>query len=363
MSVLEKCRKEQSTVALFFATILLIPFQFMLFATALTETAISTVLTERQVVFPDTIPLIITYLLLPIVYCIVVSQLFHPKRLVSPINIQIGTITVFSIVIIYLALNNPLLISPQGFENLFTSVFFLDVFMGMIGFIQFIIVRWVIGLNFDSIERVSYSVNGSVRDILAILGNDFLIAHDFSRKKDKQNVENPIWVLKCRDPYGNSVILTIGKHNSDNDKTIIASTSYRTSLYGISKSQAATAMRTSIINDAEMRLNRSKLKLTLTPIENVDDRVSTNAYVHSLAATRSKTEITVEFLRNIPRYYLYAIIITIIAFVGVTIAFASNLMDSNGFVGALVVIVVALIIEIGVPLRDEIVHQKIEEID
>lgn len=241
---------------------------------------------------------------------------------------------------------------------------FSTFFLVMVGYLQYFIVWWVVALNFDSVDRVSFLINAKTEEVMTTLSDEFLDVWEFSRRKDNPKAKkNAVWVLKCRDTYGNRVILTIGSHSVDKNKCILATVAFHRTLYSIESSKSASGMRTSIINDVKERLLKSNPQLNLTQLDAVDDLVSSKAYSHALALTCPKTEITKEFLRNIPRYYLYGIIITLLALVFMIAAFALRFLDISTFVGAVIVLVVALLAELGVSLREELSRQEVEELD
>jgi hypothetical protein len=350
MSTLEGMQKEQSTVNLFFATVLLIPFQLLVLFSM-----------ENAYLTSDTMLLwqLLGYFVMTIIYCIVTSLLFHPKRIISPINIQVGTATTFSIFKIYNTVQTTQFMSTIG--NLAGSLLFLTIFLIIIGWVQLPIVKWVIGLNFDSIDRTSFQIDGNLRDIMRILGDEFCNVWKFSRRRDNPKAKKPIWVMKRFSLNRDFVVLAIGQSNNKN-KCILATVAFHADQYGISKTKNASEIRNSIINDIEVRLMSSNLELNPTPLDKTDDAISTIAYEHAIAGTHSKIEITKGFFRNIPRFYRYAICITFIAFVGITIVFGMKLLDLSAYIGVAVVLVIALIIELGVPLREELSRQ-IEELD
>lgn len=307
------------------------------------------------------------YVILTIVYCIILSLAFHPKRIVSPINVQVGTATVLSAFLIYSQTANMRITSTiqalELFESLALATIILTFFLVAVGVFQFLVVKWVVALNFDSVDRMSFLVDGKTEEIMKILGDEFVDVWEFSRRKDNPRAKKPIWVLKCRDPYGNSIILTLGSYSGDEKKCVLATVAYHKGLYSISESKTSSGMRVSIINDVRERLRQSDLKLSLAQMDGVDDPVSSKAYSHALASTLPKTEITKEFFRNIPRYYLYGIIATSIALLSMSAAFALHLLDSGTYVGGVIVLVVALLAELGVSLREELSRQEIEELD
>ena len=98
----------------------------------------------------------IIYLLLPIFYCIPASLLFTPKRLISPLFIQLLTF-VFAQLIVYPSIvQNPIIfllqtsngnqsVSAAQYSEQFSVLYFLILIVA--GVVQFFAVRWVVGLN------------------------------------------------------------------------------------------------------------------------------------------------------------------------------------------------------------------------
>lgn len=365
MTILERIKESQSTIYLFFATILIIPFQVLLLGIAFVGSYNAIV--SGFLITSESYYYLVAYFVLTIIYSIFASLLFQPKRIVSPINIQIGTIVIVSLFIVYQQLTAMFFVTTEQeiafIGALALIVFFISAFLIMAGFVQFLVVRWVIGLNFDNVERTSYIANLAPKQILEALGDGFLDVWDFNRRKDNPRAKNPIWVLKCHDLYGNSIVLTIGTQTGKANESILATVAYRRSAYEISTSESASNMQKSIINDIKERLYQFDAKSVVSRIEKTDDPVSFKAYSHALSVTRSKTESTREFLKSIPRYYLYAISITIVTLFISTITYGFGFLDLGTYVSVAVGATIALLVELGVSLREELSHQEIEELD
>jgi hypothetical protein len=366
-SLLERIRKSQTTISMFFATILIIPFQVLILGYAVIQ---SIDIETAKIVFPQSVYLyLIGYSVLTVIYCIVVSLLFNPKRLVSPINVQIGSAITISILIIAYELRFIESYSAaQAFAQFFAIAFIVGMsvfFLVALGYFQYFVVRWVVALNFDSVDRLSFSINAKTEEVMSALGDEFVDVWEFSRKRDNPKIKTKksiIWILRCRDTYGNRVILTVGSDSSDDNKSILGTVAFHTTLYSIETSKSAIAMRTSILNDVRERLRKSNSEITLKQLDSTDDHVSFKAYSHALSITCPKTEVTKELLRRIPRYYVYGIAITCISLVLITGTYAFRILDLSTYVGAALVLVIALIAEFGVPLHEEL-KQEVEELD
>ena len=361
MVTLEKLKKEYNTISMFFATILIIPFQTLLFIPVSMD-SLSALENSEMSLFPESQFVMVIYVLLPIFYCIIVSLFFHPKRLISPINVQIGTVIVYSTIVIYHS-STLVDLTFTTYLNLFGSIFILASIAIMIGIFQFIIVRWVVGLNLDSVDRSSYIINGKLKDIMKALDGDFISVWGLSRRKENPKAKKPIWILKRKDIFNNHIIIAIGSHPENEEKCILATTSFHLSNLGISKTEKSSARRDSILNDIECRLKKTGLQLSIIPITEINDTISYRAYAHAIKVTNSKIDIVKGFFKNLPKYYKWAIIITILIFVIITVGCYLEYIDFNTYVGVVIVIIITLFIEVGSLVREELLRKNIEELD
>src|SRR6266446_3866641 len=102
MRVVDRLRVESSTVRLFTVTFVGIGAELI---------ALIPTLSYAITIFSQGSPSVIqyltpfytilgVYLLLPVVYCVIVSFAFYPKRIVSPVNIQIGTVVIGGFIVL-----------------------------------------------------------------------------------------------------------------------------------------------------------------------------------------------------------------------------------------------------------------------
>jgi hypothetical protein len=365
--LLEKLKKESDTVRLFFATLIIIPLQAWMLISALTEAYISTLQTKNpQYFFPPTSITVAVFVVLPLVYCTIASLFFRPKRIVSPLLVQIGTMVVFSTVVIVQATTSNALsfTSPATYQNVVTNLIFIAMIAFIVGFMQEVIVKWVVALNFDSVDRATFTVEMTPKDFLTTTYDILRDVWEFNRRKDNPEAksENVIWVLRAYDRYSNYVILTVGHIQGSEGKSTVATVAYHAGWYGVSKTKHASEMRDSIIRDINGLLTQNE-KPNLVLVKDVDDTISVKAYDHALEVTRAKTEIALDFFKKIRRYYLFAIIFTGIALIATSIAYATGFLDSSGYIGSIVVIGIAFVLEFGASLAEEISKRRVEEIE
>ncbi len=359
MRLIEKLKKG-STIELFFVTILIIPFQTALLF-PFTIDFLSVLQEKPMTLFHNNPMLLIGFILLPIIYCIITSLLFQPKRLVSPLNIQIGTFVIFTFMFIYRYLDVPSTSLVLSFEDLFLNLTVIAIVIFEIGMVQFFIVWWVIGLNYDSSDRLSFIINSPPKEITKILGKKFLKTNNFTQERKYEKTNNPTLILKCRDTFRNSIIMAFGSLQGNEDKCILATVAYHKGTSWISKSEIATERRNSIINDVKARLQQSNPNITIYPLDKVDDIVSVTTFSYIESMTNSKIEILAGFFHRITLFFKIAIFITVVMFIVLTTACYMQYLDTNTYVGVITPIIIALIIEFGVPLREELSIKKTDD--
>jgi hypothetical protein len=104
-------------------------------------------------------------------------------------------------------------------------------------------------------------------------------------------------------------------------------------------------------------------KPNLVPIDNVNDSVSYKAYIHAISPTVPKTEIASKFFKNLHWYYQFAIVFTAIAFLVTTWVYYAKFIDPSAYVGAVVVIVIAFVFELGASIVEQWSNRDVEELE
>ena len=155
----------------------------------------------------------------------------------------------------------------------------------------------MIGLNFNSMEQVSFTVNEKLNTVMEILDGDFIKSFNFARWKDRVTSKK-IWILKHKDGAIN-IFIAIGEHQEK--KTIITATAFKKDEIGIIKSEKSFLRLNSIIYEIKGRLKDANSKLTITENKDINDFVSTRAHDISFSETKSKIEKLKEFLGEITK--------------------------------------------------------------
>lgn len=356
MHILELIRKAQLTLDLLLVTIIIIPFQvLLLFSTVVLSESPETFAPHLGI---GSIPNLVSYFILTIVYCTITSLLFRPKRIVSPVNIQIGTVVSISLILIYrmMTVTNPQTLSQAAtiIGNLTFSIAFLTMILIIAGAYQLFVVDWLVGLNFIGLEQKTFSISGNMQTVVNNL--EFLTLRGY--KKHLGSNEEIIYKKRTND----QVIISLGSGSDDNSSTL-ATTAFHKGNYSIESSKKASQFRDSAIFELSARLAANNSSIKLTEIDAYDDPVSICArnWVNSYKISKIPNGETFEsIIESISTFYRIVIGITIFTLIGLSAAYWTNFssFDFNTYITLTVGLIVALLIEIGIPLRDEVLKKK-----
>lgn len=287
----------------------------------------------------------IIYFSIVFVYSLVASASFNPKRIVSPLYIQIGVITIISLIMLSLAVGSGTYDQGNFIQKiiLITIVFFLA--FAIIGWVLTTIIRKIIALNGEKddliIETSVYNVPyKSLKSIL--LDDDFLKEYDLKTKnnnKDKLVLRSfPISDVKT------TLVLMPWKDHS----SILSITTYEIRYDTITQTKRAKRRINSIRRYIGDDAIAEKLVPTFSSISATEDNEAEDLAVELvLKSTKSP-------LRNIQ----YRLTITIIGLVSIMswILYQSSqgIIDINQLIGALVSIIVAIILLTTPAIREKI---------
>ncbi len=194
--------------------------------------------------------------------------------------------------------------------------------------------------------------------ILRKLGSFFLDTYNFSRIRDC----GEIWVLK-RKENNRVLIIEIGEHPSEKDKSIISAVAYEEQRGWIVKTDHASHIRDRIVEDVEKQVGITFRDKKIEPT----DSVSRLAYSNAFNLSRSKIDITWSFFKKLSMLYQAAIIITASLLFGLFLIFTNfnqnNSLTLDTYLGITVALVISLTLEIGVPLREELARKKRDDLE
>lgn len=366
MLILEKIRNAQTTTDLFFVTILPVSFHVLLLFSAVYTAAVAAENAQSFIlkVVLVSIPLFIGYVLLTIIYCTTFSILFRPKRIVSPVNVQIGTGIAVSFIVFYgmvAAMKATTMYQTLIFlGNLTLAMFFLTLFLVVIGAFQLIFVRWLVGLNLVGMDRKSYSIDGDVEAVDKAI-REFLAFRGYVRRSD---IEKEI-LYRRPSSLSEQVILTLGQDPKNKHNSILATVAFHKGTYGIETSKFSSDFRNSTIYEMTTRLLYNERSFEINEIKDDDfgDPMSAWAYGLAYAPTLSRIpriETLGTLIERIPSFYRALIAVTIVILIGINVAFWTNFsnFDFNTYISITVGLVVALFVEAGIPLREEVFRKK-----
>lgn len=354
-----KAKKKPISIGLIILTLLAIAVEPILFLPAITNARqIFLFQGQAELFVPTDLLSLIAFIILPIIYCSFASILLRPKTMVNPVIVQTGA---FAVVIILILVNlsyTQTVLTTQFVAILALLIAFSAAFVIVIGFFQWLIVYWVIRMGYEDSDRVSYIIDMKPKEFLHKLGNSFLDDWTFSRECDV----GEFWVLE-RDDNNRCLLLEVGANPKDDKQSILATVAYEIIGTFIVKSDSANRIRDIILNDIEKRIGVSFRNNTA----DLDDPVSRLAFINVENLARSRIEVTWAFLRNLPRLFKVMLGLTVALLLGLTIMYFNfneqKIISSDTFIGALVVLIIALFVEVGIPLRDELQKRKREEIE
>jgi len=350
MDVSGRLVQERTTLGLVFASIFLSSVIAVLYLPQLIDSSAEN---PSLIIFPYPFPLLILYLLIPVVYCASISMLFRPKRIISPIYIQVGAFSfmVFGLILKY---------SSSGVidvVSLIGSIILLG-FIGIpfaieIGFFQLQIVRWLVGLNLESVDKKSFVIHDiSPKDVKGGLGEEFFDFWHFRIKEEDELIR-----MTYKNNTKLSTILLLCKDPNDASSTILTILSFKIDTYAIIKTKKATELGEVIINDIKCKLEVNKKK-KLEELKKIPDMISKKTLKEIDQFTDSKIGDAREFLRDIPLFYKIAIIFSIAAIIVFTVLRVFECIDNGTYVNAIIVFAIALVIEIGINLHGELTLRK-----
>jgi hypothetical protein len=355
-TVEELVNKGNSTLGLITSTLLIISFQAVALIPLLLI-PLEPLMTQSLVIYPTNMAYIVAYFAIPLIFYIGASLLLNPKRIISPLYAQIGTIAIITIILTFRASTTSIHTSDQMsalVQSLFQTISFWAMLLVEGGVIQLLFVRWVIRLSFDSIDRESYFVEGkSPQEVVSLLGKSFLNAHHF----EKPRQQGSVWITKRFDPRSkSSLIIAIGEQVGAPKNCIIATIAFRRGMYVIKRDKAASDIRDEMFDNIKGKLLTVDPNVRLIKLsdETLNDDASSVAYEEARDVTISRLGAISEKARDIPLYYKVLIGGTLIALVALVLA---QLIGYGNFTELIATVIIALVLEIGLPLRDELREQ------
>jgi hypothetical protein len=324
MDISEKLRLESSIVRLFIVTLLGIAFELILALPTLSLVPTLIGLPGQQALAYsalDILNFIGAYLLVPVVYCIIVSYWFEPKRIVSPLNIQLGTVAIGTIMVVDRVLFQAYYYTPfpqpQGATIAVTLLYwFTAAFVSavVIGAYQTRMVRWWVGLNLEDYDRVTYVINDDFDSLADAFDDEFLKTFGLQKRREKE-----ILIITSKYLTGDSIIMVMmrdGDPATHKLRTILATVAFKTRVYTLSRSKQASAERDTVVWALKGKMQDRNYLIAIVPKEGLDDFASDLASrtAENLAQepTISKATITLQFYRDMQRFHKVSFLLTVV---------------------------------------------------
>lgn len=352
--------KRTASIGLIILTFFGIALNFLFFLPTISSaTQIFLIQRSSELFFPTDPVVLVGFMVFLVLYCSFGSIILHPKQLVNPIVIQVGT---FALVIISSMMNlsiGGLVVTVHALLVLGFLVIFSSAFVILIGFFQWLLVMWLIRMRYEDSDRISYTINIKPKEFVHKLGDTFLDDWGFSRKRDV----GEIWVME-RDEYTRRLLLEVGTDPYNNGRTVLATVAYEVVGTAFIKSVEANRKRDMILRDIE---HRTGVSLSQEKKIGLDDPISKLAFMNVENLTYSRIEVTWKFLTQLSRMFKVMLSLTLVLLFGLSIVYFNFnepiILSSDTYIGAIVVLMVALFVEIGIPLREELQKKKRDEIE
>lgn len=296
-------------------------------------------------------PLLIGYFIITIAFSIPASLSFKPKRIVSPLYIQIITgVFILGIISNYLILNANLF-SERAIQNALVSTLLIVVTMIVTGFVQTEIVKRVVGLNgiLNDLDRKTYRLSTDFQKISSEMRKKpFLNLSDFKIIE----FDNNTLVLASKSYVHEKLVLVASEDPKKPLETILATVSYEVKHESITKSENASAIMKSVVMYLINTIKNLEPSIQIVE-ESLENEISNKASVYALSPTRSKFA----GLRGTPRYYIFVTIFIAVVGIATTIAYFVEIFGEELYFGTLVLIALEALF-VFVPLVRESSKEK-----
>ena len=339
---------ERQTLRLWFLTFAGVVFEIIPAVPTLSAT-VSQLKTSGVIPFTTDLGVLVWYLIGPMLYCALLSFSFEPKRIVSPMNIQIGTVGVSAILIADSALRGQPFPSSSFIFNYGLSFGLSLLLLMVVGAVQSRFVHWIVGLNgVEGLPEVVYSVNLKYDTLVQAIDENFL----YVRSLDRKVVDSDFQLLVYEDDRDENVVFGVGVDPSDGSKSLVAATAFESGYFGLMQSDGAARIGDSIIRELEREVSESNKEAVLSKVDS-ESSVLGRTREYALRRTRSPLGDVALILRRAHGYARWAMMLMVAALVLLTVSVAYGWVDVGAYVSSAIVVLVALVVDIGLVLREE----------
>jgi len=312
-----------------------------------------------QIPFITTSPeLTISYVGIGIIYSTAVSLSFTPKRIVSPLYVQVTTATIL-VTIIYsnILVNNPPALTDSFLGGTIAVIMIIYGILSFLGFLQGWIIKKMIGVNGskENIDYQTFLINLKFEEVRkTITDRQFLYNHNFIQKgKFTDKI-----ILQTRNSSHEKHTLVVIPHPEKQDYVILCITSYVIQ-YDWLRKPTTTYERESLLGTLQRLLKSPTDDAVDVKFDtDVDDKVCTNI------ALSQSLEVTASPFSKVRNYQKrHVIVISLLLIIGLIIEgihiYNDKIVSSDTLVNSLVFIIIVFIADIYPTIKERIQSREV----
>jgi hypothetical protein len=208
-------------------------------------------------------------------------------------------------------------------------------------------------------DRITYSIPQPFDVVRREIDDTFLIINESEISREDRRI--PFLMLIRRSPVGLSlgrgayVVMAFSPSRDSERTTLLATVAFERTFYELRQSRYARAYRDAMVGELERRLNENR------PFDETDihNAISDMAYVSAIGPAYSKVKRTENAFRDVPTSFRAMIVATIIFMLFLFAFYYTNFegFDFKSFIDAFSISLFALMVEMGVALREELTEQ------
>lgn len=300
----------------------------------------------------------VAYLGMTILYSVIASLFYRPKRIISPVHIQLLTATLLGITIAYYIILNPHLAYEQQYIGALTfALMVIYSIVWMVGFIQQQFVRYIIGLQGTEMDLKTYSINVDFETVDEILKNSAFRERHKLRKskriKDRKILQTKWW--------GSSVklVIVIQRDNKLKNHTTLAIASYSIDNGTVKVDDETLDERKAVEGYLQRQLADKYHTAALSPLEDNNTEASEIAW----AQARRSTQSPISTLRSQPRAHIAIVSVVAAAAAGMSIWYVFDNSVRDAWINTMIFVGVVLAVEVYPLIRERILSRQEDESD
>lgn len=328
-----------------------------IFSLDLIRESVQGILNGAPTISFGSLPFVIGFVTIIVPYCISASMAFSPKRLINPMWVHLLTF-VFSTLIISEAISasnssalNQYLssyhITPAILIGSFSILYFMVFFV--IGLIQWLFVRLLVGLNGTEtdLDIKTFSLDVDFKTVSkALKQSDLQSVGNLGRRQETADL---LLLSNLPRGVGDKLVLCAYSDPDDSTKTLVSTAAFTANNFSIRQTISASAWMKSVRLYLEDALGKKGTES------------SKESAGRSLAVSFAlrRTVASIGGIRDVPKYYLFAIGVTIAMGIVFTAGFfIFQIIPEPEYLGALVLIFVALVIELGPAIAESVYRRR-----